>query len=442
MSTRIRVFVSSTMKDLGNERRAVVDRLKGLNLEPVNAEGMFPDGGTSWDVLTDEIESCHLFVLLLGDSYGWIPTAGHGAGQGKSVTHLEADHARTCGLPILPFFKKLSYDSDATSDEAQRRDDFRAEIGEWSRGGFRGEFEWANELADIVGGALINLFQKSTLKDLTRARDQVRRNEPPSPPPPPPSMPTSAEFIASVRTRSAVLVAGAGFSVAAGLPTASVMAEVLARRVGLDATGDAILGRHSFSDLAAFVEEKIGRPALIEVIRELLNPAQTVAPTAGHLAAVRMFRTVVTTNFDTLFEEACEGQGLDFVVRARPQDPLRADADVTICKIDGTIAEPDNLLITAADGKRAFSVAMWRDVVALLCERPLAVVGHSLRDERMLSLLADRRRSLPGVYVSPVIDPVDGILLTSFGLEPVRATADSFLLSLASAEKVNTASHE
>lgn len=85
MSTKLRVFVSSTMKDLGDARRAVVERLRSLNLEPVNAEEMSPDGRSSWDVIRSEIDTSNLFILLSGESYGWIPTSGPGAGEGRSV---------------------------------------------------------------------------------------------------------------------------------------------------------------------------------------------------------------------------------------------------------------------------------------------------------------------------------------------------------------------
>ena len=70
MSTRLRVFISSTMKDLGDARRAVVARLRSLNLEPVNAENLHPDGGSSWEVIRTEIDESHLFILLSGETYG------------------------------------------------------------------------------------------------------------------------------------------------------------------------------------------------------------------------------------------------------------------------------------------------------------------------------------------------------------------------------------
>lgn len=135
------------MKDLGDARRAVVERLRSLNLEPVNAEDMNPDGRSSWDVIRSEIDASNLFILLSGESYGWIPDSGPGAGEGRSVTHMEALYANTLGLPILPFFKRLAYDSPRDTDDANARDAFQREVGDWEAGRFRQEFEWIDELS-------------------------------------------------------------------------------------------------------------------------------------------------------------------------------------------------------------------------------------------------------------------------------------------------------
>ncbi len=128
---KIRVFISSTMKDLANERDAVARRIAAFNFEPVNAEVLLPDGTKSWDRLLPEILSSHLFVLILGERYGWIPKEGPGAGDGLSVTHMEARAARAAGIPILPFLKHLDEDADRDSDDAKKRAAFRKEIEDW-----------------------------------------------------------------------------------------------------------------------------------------------------------------------------------------------------------------------------------------------------------------------------------------------------------------------
>ncbi len=94
---RLRIFISSTMEDLANERDLVADRLQSFNFEPVNAEGILPTGAKSWDRICEEIDSCHLFVLLLGERYGWVPTKGPLANEKISVTHGEYRRARFHG---------------------------------------------------------------------------------------------------------------------------------------------------------------------------------------------------------------------------------------------------------------------------------------------------------------------------------------------------------
>ncbi|BBX04644.1 hypothetical protein BST36_29985 [Mycolicibacterium moriokaense] len=76
MPGALRVFVSSTMVDLANERAAVVDQLREFGFEAVNAEAIPSSGEGSWAILESEIQSCEAFVLILGERYGWIPFEG------------------------------------------------------------------------------------------------------------------------------------------------------------------------------------------------------------------------------------------------------------------------------------------------------------------------------------------------------------------------------
>ena len=134
------------MEDLGNERRAVVQQLKSMGIEPINAEDMPPVGRSSWSSIHSEIDQCHLFIVILGDRYGWEPDSGYGAGTGLSVTHLELQAARQGSKLVLAFMKKLRY--GAAIDV--KRDSLRKEVSDWATGVFRQDFEWADELASKV----------------------------------------------------------------------------------------------------------------------------------------------------------------------------------------------------------------------------------------------------------------------------------------------------
>src|SRR5689334_19598288 len=130
MPARLRVFISSTQDDLPNERREVAKCLRTFNFEAVNAEDLLPSGEGSWDTIREEIDSCDLMILILGQRYGWVPDKGPGGGEGLSVTHMEFNHARKKGLTILPFFKKLSVKPPQNQDQkdAELRDKFRKDV--------------------------------------------------------------------------------------------------------------------------------------------------------------------------------------------------------------------------------------------------------------------------------------------------------------------------
>jgi hypothetical protein len=419
------------MKDLGDARRVVVSRLRSLNLEPVYAEDMHPDGSSSWEAIRTEIEESHLFILLSGETYGWIPEAGPGSGEGRSVTHMEALHANKIGLPILPFFKRLSYDAPRDTDDAKARDAFRNEVGSWEAGQFRQDFEWLEELERKIGDAMLNLFHRSVLRDMAgRKRKDVH-----------PLRGASGDAFVRVPIptgfvgRDAVLFAGAGISVPAGLPTAAVMTELFGARLSLGVDGERILARHRFADVASAVAQRFGRDELERTVVEAFDMAQGIVPTAGHLAAVSTFRHIVTTNYDDLFERAAGVRGIPFNVISANGEVRGDGSELTIFQVDGSIRSPGTLVVTEEDAaKMRLDDTYWNAIADAIEERPVVVVGHSLRDENARRVLT-RRGGGAGLYVSLDYDPMDEIVRNRFGLLGCVGTADNFLQSYEEAHR-------
>lgn len=428
MPAKIRVFVSSTMEDLANERAAVVEAIKRLNFEPVNAEGILPTGGTSWEVLDPEIRSSLICILIQGNRYGWIPTEGYGAGQGKSVTHLEIEIARNQKIPILPFLKKLRYGANSTSPDAVLRDKFRKEIGDWRDGLFRGEFDLAADLGDKVFQALLDVLTGSYLRTAVQAR--VEQTAAPLSDTPAFARLTPPHPFVNTSKPQEILFAGAGLSLSAGLPSANALAGVLGQALRLN---PALTLRHSLAQLFEVAEATLGRDRILRIVGELLNPPLPVEPTPAHVAAVRRFPIILTTNYDRLFERACEMLKLSYIVRT-PGGEVTEDgkAQVTIFKIDGSIDSPDTLVLNSDDAQRARSdPSFWNAVEAVLkTSRPI-VIGHSMRDANSLSLMQGRNREIKGVYVAPVIDPIDGrLLLDRLNLDGVESSGSDYLWSV------------
>jgi hypothetical protein len=145
------------------------------------------------------------------------------------------------------------------------------------------------------------------------------------------------------------------------------------------------------------------RTELLEVVRELLDTPIPVNPTPAHLSAAQSFSTILTTNYDLLFERACAALGKKFAV-ATPHRPLPDPAPITIYKIDGSIDDPDTLVFTHADAaKAATATPFWNSVNSLMQTHGVIVIGHSIRDITSQRLLSTRILSFLDCTSAPII---------------------------------------
>ncbi|RDV12260.1 DUF4062 domain-containing protein [Arthrobacter sp. RT-1] len=94
---RIRVFVSSTLRELEPERRAVREAVESLHLAPVMFElGARPHPPRS--LYRSYLAQSDVFVGIYGGSYGWVA-------PGEDVSGLEDEYALSAGMPKLIYVK-------------------------------------------------------------------------------------------------------------------------------------------------------------------------------------------------------------------------------------------------------------------------------------------------------------------------------------------------
>ena len=96
-----KVYVSSTIADLTEERRAVLDWLRLARHQAVDS--YLPGSGTVRDSCLDDVAACDLLVLILGHRYGFQPSDGNP--EGLSITHLEFRRAGECGIPRVALLR-------------------------------------------------------------------------------------------------------------------------------------------------------------------------------------------------------------------------------------------------------------------------------------------------------------------------------------------------
>ncbi|WP_340537878.1 DUF4062 domain-containing protein [Nocardioides sp. GXZ039] len=441
MAGPLKVFVSSTMKDLANERAAVVQELLRLNYEPVNAEGILPTGGGSWAVIADELKDCDIVVLVLGESYGWVPTSGPYADSDQSVTEIEYREAIRLELPVLPFFKRLGYDAPRDTDQAKRRDAFRRQVAAWDTGHFRAEFELALDLAPLVGQSIGRLLA-ATWREMVELRPAAAPASSSDPavadtghhvPVPKPATisgaPLPDDLVQAVADRSAVLFAGAGMSLQAGLPSAYALTQYLLGKINeVDPLYQRGAHGGDFNDVASDLARLIGSIGLSQAVADMMGSEALIEPSIAQQLAVEAFDLVVTTNWDTLLERADRLNRLIVVA-----DETAAVPGSALVKLHGTIDQPTGLVVTAEDldahdRRRRHVIEAVRQQMST---RPVIVVGSSLRDPTTIRLFTDRAQAPTGWFVAPLISEVDSIRVRALNLEPLVGTAESFFAALA-----------
>jgi hypothetical protein len=96
-----RVYVSSTIAHLERERRAVMDWLVAARHQPVHS--YVPSSGRVRESCLDDVDGCDLYVLILGDRYGFVPEDGNP--EGLSITHLEFRRAGQSRVPRIALLR-------------------------------------------------------------------------------------------------------------------------------------------------------------------------------------------------------------------------------------------------------------------------------------------------------------------------------------------------
>jgi hypothetical protein len=178
-----------------------------------------------------------------------------------------------------------------------------------------------------------------------------------------------------------VLFLGAGVSLEAGMPSSQRLVQTLGY-------GSAV----SLAEAAQSFEGERSRLDLVQVIRRAFEDANKYAQTAkaSHpfIANILQLNSlIVTTNYDTLLEDALrqEGKTPVIVCRERELGSVTGQPHV-IVKLHGDLNQPDTMVITQGDydhlGDRLRAPGGFSSYLAnLLSTKTMIFVGSSLADE-------------------------------------------------------------
>ncbi|WP_299064798.1 DUF4062 domain-containing protein [uncultured Polaribacter sp.] len=126
MKKKYQIFISSTFKDLKNERELVIKAILEMGHIPVGME-MFSAGDTQqWKLIQTQIDDCDYYVIISAFTYGSL--------DGEiSYTEKEYDYAVSKDIPILGFIINDGVNwpaksFDKTEDKIKKLNDFKEKI--------------------------------------------------------------------------------------------------------------------------------------------------------------------------------------------------------------------------------------------------------------------------------------------------------------------------
>lgn len=144
---KLKVFVSSTIKDLQPERTAAVRGILDTPAIPIMSDKTFNAMDKSpLDACLSKVRESNIYVLILGGKYGF-------EYKGKSITEWEYETANILKLPKLVF--NLSY-----YEKDEKQEQFKKRIGDLTEGRFWVEPKDAFELQELITNSLRELIKE------------------------------------------------------------------------------------------------------------------------------------------------------------------------------------------------------------------------------------------------------------------------------------------
>ena len=160
---KLRVFISSTMNDLQEERMAVADAIsENIFWESVYAESFTARSESPREVCLEKVRRSNIYIGIFKDRYGYIPSENNP--QGYSAVVLEYYEAKNNQLPIFIFIDKND------SKREKKLIEFIKVITDFDNGHWRKEYSTTDELVHFTIEAVNREITKISVETINNKR--------------------------------------------------------------------------------------------------------------------------------------------------------------------------------------------------------------------------------------------------------------------------------
>jgi hypothetical protein len=120
MQKKYQVFISSTYKDLIEERKKIQEILLMADCIPAGMESFVATDESQFEVIKKIIDLCDYYVLILAGRYGTINPV-----TGLSYTEMEYDYAIAQKIPVLVFALENTISAESDKEKSEKLETFK-----------------------------------------------------------------------------------------------------------------------------------------------------------------------------------------------------------------------------------------------------------------------------------------------------------------------------
>lgn len=201
-------------------------------------------------------------------------------------------------------------------------------------------------------------------------------------------------IVSKLKKEEVVIFAGAGMSLYAGFPTGNTIAEKIISEMD-DEEQKQLKEDKTLPNVAnVFVKKRANTKSdLISILKIFFKKEITDCHIHKILNDIPYLNTIITTNYDELFETALVNKIFKITKNIQLPELNNEKDKIKLFKIHGDLENPDKLIITKSDYdnflKEIESNLIWNEIKAIIQKSSILFIGYTLGDINVIKTLSN-----------------------------------------------------